>query len=300
MVRIYCQYSYGGFKNFAIEGKENELLGKEVSNDNTYGFPLDANVFFSYGGAKIVYRQLQNGEYTLVIKEIPSAHTDGDGRPIICAVQFIGGEEDRLTLDNMAISIANDINSFETFFKDLFFEHDGLKIEGDKLRIYINDFNTDYVFSGESKLLNIRKSNARVLLLIALSSNFGLENTVTEKVLDELKLGKDTKRGNTVIITYQHLLSQQNKLIVCEKREGKPTPPIPPGSPFPTHENILSLKKQCTMLEGKQTDLTSQFSRLLEQQSNSQREVSEIKKYIKILAGGFALLILIELIRLIF
>lgn len=61
MVRIYCQYSYGGFKNFPIEGKKDELLDKEVSNNNAYDFPNDANIFFSYGGIKMVYRQLENG-----------------------------------------------------------------------------------------------------------------------------------------------------------------------------------------------------------------------------------------------
>lgn len=276
MVRIYCQYSYGGFKNFPIEGKKDELLDKEISNNNAYDFPTDANIFFSYGGIKMVYRQLENGEYTLVIKEIPSAHTDSDGRPIICAVQFIGGREDRLTLDNMAISIANDINSFEVFFKDLFFEREGLRLEGDKLRTYINNFNADYVFSGNSKLLNIPKSNARVLLLVALSSNFGPDKIVTEKVLTELKLEQDTKKGETVILTYQKLLKQQSELIIRTKEEVVlPTPPTDPS------------KK-------------NQFTQLSEQYNNLQNELVKVKKYIRILTWGFALLILIKLIELIF
>lgn len=301
MVRIYCQYSYGGFKNFAIKGEENELLDKEVANNNALDFPLDANIFFSYGGVKMVYRQLENGEYTLVIKEIPSAHIDGDGRPIICAVQFIGGEEDRLTLDNMAISIANDLNSFETFFKDLFFEHNGLRLEGDKLRAYINGLNTDYVFSGKSKLLNIQNSNARIILLVALSSNFGIDNSVTEKVINELKLAQDTKRGETIIMTYQHLLNQQNSLIICKKEEDKkPVSPSLPMPPAPANDDILSLKSNCKTLENKQIELTNQFSRLLAQHSSTQREVSEMKKHMKILTYGFALLLLFELIRLIF
>lgn len=251
-------------------------MDKEVSNNNAYDFPNDANIFFSYGGIKMVYRQLENGEYTLVIKEIPSAHTDSDGRPIICAVQFIGGREDRLTLDNMAISIANDINSFEVFFKDLFFEREGLRLEGDKLRTYINKFNADYVFSGNSKLLNIPKSNARVLLLVALSSNFGPDKIVTEKVLTELKLEQDTKKGETVILTYQKLLKQQSELIIRTKEEVVlPTPPTDPS------------KK-------------NQFTQLSEQYNNLQNELVKVKKYIRILTWGFALLILIKLIELIF
>lgn len=303
MVRIYCQYSYGGFKNFPIEGKKDELLDKEVSNNDTYDFPTDANVFFSYGGIKMVYRQLENKEYTLVIKEIPSAHTDSDGRPIICAVQFIGGEKEHLTLDNMAISIANDINSFEAFFKDLFFEQEGLRLEGDKLRAYINSFNADYVFSGSSKLLNIPKSNVKVFLLIALSSNFGLDKIITEKVLNELNLRQDTKRGETVIMTYQQLLNQQGDLIIRAKGEGSkitPNPPVPPTPPTGSDGEIAYLKNRCTTLETEQTNLSNQFARLLGQHNNLQHEFIEAKKYIRILTWGFGLLVLIKLIELIF
>lgn len=306
MVRIYCQYSYGGFKNIPIDGKKDELLDKEVSNNDTYDFPTDANIFFSYGGIKMVYRQLENGEYTLVIKEIPSAHTDSDGRPIICAVQFIGGEKERPTLDNMAISIANDINSFEAFFKDLFFEREGLRLEGDKLRAYINSFNADYVFSGSSKLLNIPKSNVRVFLLVALSSNFG-DKVVTEKVLNELNLRQDTKRGETVIMTYQQLLNQQGELIIRAKGEGsgvtpsKPSnPPVPPTPSTSSDEEIAFLKNRCTTLEIEQTNLSNQIVRLLGQHNNLQHEFIEAKKYIRILTWGFGLLLLIKLIELIF
>lgn len=306
MVRIYCQYSYGGFKNIPIDGKKDELLDKEVSNNDTYDFPTDANIFFSYGGIKMVYRQLENGEYTLVIKEIPSAHTDSDGRPIICAVQFIGGEKERPTLDNMAISIANDINSFEAFFKDLFFEREGLRLEGDKLRAYINSFNADYVFSGSSKLLNIPKSNVRVFLLVALSSNFG-DKVVTEKVLNELNLRQDTKRGETVIMTYQQLLNQQGELIIRAKGEAigiipsKPSnPPVPPTPSTSSDEEIAFLKNRCTTLEIEQTNLSNQFVRLLGQHNNLQHEFVEAKKYIRILTWGFGLLLLIKLIELIF
>lgn len=307
MVRIYCQYSYGGFKNFAIEGKKDELLDKEVSNIFKYDFPTDANIFFSYGGIKMVYRQLENGEYTLIIKEIPSAHTDSDGRPIICAVQFIGGEKEHLTLDNMAISIANDINSFETFFKDLFFEREGLRIEGDKLRAYINSFNADYVFFGNSKLLNIPKSNVKVFLLVALSSNFGQDKIITEKVLNELNLRQDIKRGETVIMTYQQLLSQQGELIIRAKGEGSGITPFnpsnPPVAPTPSTQSngeIASLKNRCITLKTEQANLSNQLVRLLGQHNNLQHEFVEAKKYIRILAWGFALLILIKLIELIF
>lgn len=317
MVRIYCQYSYGGFKNFPIEGVKDELLDKEVSNENSYGFPPDANIFFSYGGIKMVYRQLNNGEYTLVIKEIPSAHTDSDGRPIICAVQFIGDEDDRLTLDNMAITIANNINDFESFFRDLFFEREGLRIEGDKLRTYIDSFNVDYVFSGESKLLNIQGVNAKVLLLVALSSNFGIDKAVTEKVLCELNLEQDAKNSRKVVLTYPQLIKQQNNLVVLKNKVEsniKPVSSTAPAAPIPATDvtaltapstpsqevDLTSLESRCVAIEDKQTELSGILPRLIEQHNAAQREIFELKKHFKILAGAFIVLLLIELIGLIF
>ena len=116
MIKVYCQYSYGGFKTFYIEGLENEPMEKEVIDDTVYDFPEDAYCYFQYGGAKMVYRQLKDGRYDLVVREIPSLNTDGDGRQIPCAVQFVGDAEDKQTLDHLAQDIAYDMFSFENFF----------------------------------------------------------------------------------------------------------------------------------------------------------------------------------------
>ena len=68
MIKVYCQYSYGGFKTFYIEGLENEPMEKEVIDDTVYDFPEDAYCYFQYGGAKMVYRQLKDGRYDLVVR----------------------------------------------------------------------------------------------------------------------------------------------------------------------------------------------------------------------------------------
>ena len=46
MIKVYCQYSYGGFKTFYIEGLENEPMEKEVIDDTVYDFPEDAYCYF--------------------------------------------------------------------------------------------------------------------------------------------------------------------------------------------------------------------------------------------------------------
>ena len=203
MIRIYCQYSYGGFRTFFIEGTENEEVRCEVTNEEFYGFPQDAQRYFQYGGAKIVYRQLSNGLFDLVVREIPSIHTDGDGRHIPCAVQFIGEAADRDTLDYMALDIANDVLAFEDFFSKLFYVRLGLRIHGEKLRKYIRDHEQKVRCDTEVAVLgNIPRIRSGVLLFVPMSSNFGVNETVTKNVCAELGLDiKELKEKKCVIST---------------------------------------------------------------------------------------------------
>ena len=189
MIKVYCQYSYGGFKTFYIEGSENESLEKEVINDTVYDFPDDAYCYFQYGGAKIVYRQLKDGRYDLVVREIPTLYPDGDGRKIPCAVQFIGNAEDKQTLDHLAQDIAQDTLSFENFFAYLFRIRKGLRIDGKKLYEFIEKHSIEGDNITEiPQLQNVSSLKNGVMLFVPLSEKFGVDKFVTENVCNELGL----------------------------------------------------------------------------------------------------------------
>lgn len=215
MIRIYLQYSYGGFKTFFIEGKEKEAVNMEVTNDTPYDFPQDAHCYFQYGGAKMVYRYLNNGALDLVIREIPSIHKDGDGRSIPCAVQFIGDEEDRLTLDHLATDIVNDIEKFHDFFSLLFRVRDGLRIDGDKLRKWIDEHNVPFVCdTNVPQIKNIQIIKSDVILFVPLSRNFGVDEFVTNNVSSELNLPfAQMKRDNCIIKSSDFSLIQKKSKI---------------------------------------------------------------------------------------
>ncbi len=212
MVRIYLQYSYGGFKTFFIEGKENELVNKEVTNNETFGFPADAHRYFQYGGAKMIYRYMDDGCLDLVVREIPSIHKDGDGRDIPCAVQFVGDNSDRQILDYMAIDIADNIFGFHDFFSNLFRVKDGLRIDGDKLSLWINKHNVPFVCETPIRQIeNIVKVEKGVMFFVPTSKKFGTDDMVTKNVSDELNLPLAQMRKAGCVISGSELTAAQGK-----------------------------------------------------------------------------------------
>lgn len=240
MIKIFSQYSYGGFKTLYIEGVEREQLGpkSEVTFDNNHGFPQDAHRFFQFGGCKMIYLKLSSGELALVVREIPSNDVDGAGRAISCAVQFIGQEEDRQTLDNMALVIANDVVGFGLFFADLFYVRQGLHIEGEKIRKFIDEWSAKTIVDGEfhPSLLSISRKQQGVFLFVPLSEKFGIDRDVTNRVSEELKLKKDELKGS--VITMKELNQIQSNLKIVSQVTKIDTEIVKPVSQEESNDNI--------------------------------------------------------------
>ena len=191
MIKYYCQYSYGGFKTFHIEGVANEPLTQIVTPDCKYDMPEQAELYFNKGSLKLLYRYLDNDILSLIVKEIPSNGLDTDGRQISCAIQFIGNAPDRVVMDRLTIKIANDIKSFERSFANMFDLRGGLHFEGDKLDAFVKDCQQKCTYKGKSELLNVLDQKSGTLLFVPYSDNFGRDNKVTSKILDELQLPDD-------------------------------------------------------------------------------------------------------------
>lgn len=229
MIQIYTQYSYGGFRIYKIDGVAKELLdsAKEVTTNNFLGYPKDAAIFFDRGKTKVAYRYLPvSDKFVLTVKEMPSLDSDTDGRPINCAVQFIGDKSDRKTIDNIAISICNGLKNFEEFFAGLFYIRSDLHIDGDRLKAYIDSFNGNLHFSGESRLLDVRKKKTGVILFVPISNSFLTNDFVRDKTKKELQFS-DGDMKNSIVIPYQELLKQQGRLSINNKQSDPVTNPDP-------------------------------------------------------------------------
>ena len=192
MIKFYCQYSYGGFKTFRINGEAHESLNQEVTTANTYEFPKLADLYFNQGGAKILYRYIDRDTLIFVVREIPSLGLDTDNRKISCAVQFIGNASDRALMDKLVIRVLNNLNKFESEFAEMFDLRGGLHFEGDKLAAIVNDCQSECRYEGESKLLQIPNRRGTVILFVPFSENFGTNPTITNKLLSELHLPEET------------------------------------------------------------------------------------------------------------
>lgn len=221
MIRYYCQYSYGGFKTYRLKGEAHEELTQVVTTTCDYDFPPLADLYFNQGGAKMLYRFLDENTLALIVKEIPSHGQDTDGRPISCAIQFIGDADDRKQMDRLAINIANDLKKFETFFADLFNLRGGLHFEGDKLDAYVKTFAQPFTVSGASALANISKHNEGVLLYVPFTDNFGKEPNVTAKLLKELQL--PANMSPKCVVHYSELMDIQHHLEIKPKETASST-----------------------------------------------------------------------------
>lgn len=324
MINIYIQYSHGGFKTFFIEGKEKELVNAEVTNSSLYDFPQDAHCYFQYGGTKIIYRYLKDGRLDLVVREIPSIHKDGDGRSIPCAVQFIGEAEDRQTLDHIATDIVNDINKFHEFFSMLFRIREGLRIDGNKLRTWINEHNVPFVCETTvPQIKNIANIKSGVILFVPLSNNFGVDDFVTKNVTSELNLPYTKMQEDDCVITNAKFAiiqgkstliagiasDKKHKIDSVEKHKVESTDvrttAIPENS-ISDEETIDALKKK---LEDKEKEIQSlkekaentfnKLTKVINELNSEKKERAEQyeallvnKKYLNIALGIIALFII--------
>lgn len=242
MIRIYTQYSFGGYKIFPIEGISKEQLDKEVTEKQSFGYPSEAEVFFNYGGARIAYKQLSNGELMLVVRELPSSHTDSSGRYIPCAVQFIGEKSDREILDNLTIRITSNLREFSLMFQTLFYDRGSLYVKGDILRSYIQDCEGSLSTSQELpiSLRSIYGNTAQILLFVPTSNLFGSDKTVTNRTLEELRLGS-YETFSSQILSYDKFNDLQKECIHLHF-EKKPDS----EAKYPANEQAVENKKEQT------------------------------------------------------
>lgn len=126
MLRVYCHYSYAGYKlyNLTKEG------AKEITSSDRCGISQASITFFSRYGLKEAFLPLPDGNWMLLVHDIPSNELDDLGRKKNCSLQFIAnGRESRQLLSKMAIAIANDMKEFEKFIASLFTIEEELKFD---------------------------------------------------------------------------------------------------------------------------------------------------------------------------
>lgn len=281
MITIYCQYSYGGFKIYKINGIKDEILTQEVTAQNNYGFPVSADTYFSHGGAKIIYRVLPENKLMFAVREIQGPIRDEFGRGIPCAVQFIGDMSDRDTLDDLVINVCNQIKDFEQQFAGLFDFRKGLGFDGAALQRLIDSCQSGVNFHGKSPLLAVRNRKTSVMLFVPASSSFKSDRFVQNNVMKELALPHEAV--GAACMTMDELLAVQRQLVIDDaSRELERA----------EDNDEESLRKQVESFNKQLISQAAQINVL----SNSNKQLHSLLKCAGIISGAVILILIIALL----
>lgn len=200
MIRFYCQYSFGGFRTFRIYGEEQEaLVDQEVDRDNLLDFPRQGSTYFNYGGAKLVFRALDDGAMAIILRDIPGVEKDTDGRSINCALQVIGDAEDMPLMRNIILAIINDIEKFQTDFKNGFSLRGGLHYNGTFLADFVKKLEEITLSAPGTSLENLAQRTGPIYLFVPTSPLFLSDQKLRTKVMTDLQLGSTKKDEDNVL-----------------------------------------------------------------------------------------------------
>lgn len=205
MIRFYCQYSYGGFRTFRINGEADEALkGQEViyddnTKENTLDFPQMGSLYFNYGGVKLLYRVYDNGELAIVLREIPGIEKDTDGRPINCALQIIGQESDKELMDNIALEIVSSLATFQKDFAEEFSLRGGLHYNGEFLTKFVENLRDKTAEVSAPELEDFASRRGPVYLFVPSSIYFMSDRNLQVKVIRDLRLASDSPEVKSLL-----------------------------------------------------------------------------------------------------
>lgn len=178
MIKYYAYYNHGGYKDFYLgtqgedikskyflpllavheqalaENPNDEELTNQVEHqrklpklvvlsDNTtdYNYPLQARTLMSHGGYKVMYRNVGQKQYVLVIRDI-SGPRDVYGRQTPFNIMLVGSDnKDLKDLDIIAEYIHKNLSLFEQKISSIFINditENGLRCDIGTLRDEIN------------------------------------------------------------------------------------------------------------------------------------------------------------------
>lgn len=134
MLTIYAQYSFGGYKIFRLTNDHVE----EVTGVNRHGITDSVIQLFSHYGIKMLNCHDAQGLHIFFVNDIPCRELDDVGRNKTCSLMICGTNlNDAKLLRRLAVMIAFELCSFETFFSSLFTISDTLNFDYLKFEKFI-------------------------------------------------------------------------------------------------------------------------------------------------------------------
>lgn len=168
MIRIYCQYSFGGYKiyNVSPDGMN------EVTAKDRYCIPDSGIRLFSHYGIKLIFAQDSDGMYELFVNDIPCKEKDDIGRSKTTSLLLTGfNQSDRQQLRKLAIMIVFELKKFEDFFSGLFKTSDRLDFNYEDFEKFIKITGSDEILESDRLRSGMMRRQYPILVYSATKSN---------------------------------------------------------------------------------------------------------------------------------
>ena len=130
-------------KNIAKQVEELKFLPsiKQLSGNNAYGLPENANVLFSHAGYKLIYRHLQDDKHAIALRDITPETKDENGRTIPFLFVIVGDEkEDVHVMDCIVSYMVSNLRNVESVLVNTLYmdkEKNGLRFDLAKFNKWI-------------------------------------------------------------------------------------------------------------------------------------------------------------------
>lgn len=205
MIKVFCQYSIGGFGVYEVDEKTQGKFSHAITNDNMRGYPREAIRFFSISGYKLAYYEV-NQLLIITLKNIPGLGKNSDGSPIPYSIQFVGDlSSDKSSMDRLCMWIASDIIRAQDSFHSILTKEDGIGIDTGMLDNILKEAETKSCQYNEliEKIPRVR-SKLKLLVTYSFTKGENGNEFVARPLTDALHLSYESDK-DAICITVKEL-----------------------------------------------------------------------------------------------
>lgn len=222
MIKVFCQYSIGGFGVYEVDEKTQGKFSHAITNDNMRGYPREAIKFFSISGYKLAYYEV-NRLRIITIKNILGLGKNSDGSPIPYSIQFVGDlPSDKSSMDRLCVWMASDINRAQDSLHNILTNENGIGVNISKLNQVINDaLNSPIPHDELMEKIHSVKSKLKLLITYGFTTGENGNDYIARPLADALQLSYE-KDKDAVCMTVKELSLKKGKYSNLLKIPGKP------------------------------------------------------------------------------
>lgn len=170
-MEFYCQYSYLGYRVFLIDLNQ-AGIPFDSCHDCTLTLDRALSAGFDNACTKLLYRQLPDGRYCLILRDIDSIDLNSDGSAKKCSFQFVAREEEKIYLDVLAVRWLHNPNEIEQQLSAFFYKGSKLCVDCERLRSQLAGRENLSVAEKSWYENHLEDHNSRLLIFVPLQFKY--------------------------------------------------------------------------------------------------------------------------------